>query len=278
MSFVPAFAATGDPAAPPERTAFILHGIFGSARNWKTFSALLAARCPAWRFVAVDLRNHGRSRGAPPPHPLAACAADLAALGARFGGPPAALIGHSFGGKVALAYARAHPAALRQLWLLDSPPGSGPAGGMKPSESEAGRVLAAMKSVALPVARRSEVADLIHARGVARAVASWMATNLEPAPGGGYTWPYDVAALEEMIEDYWRQDFWADLASLPASSEVHDVRAAESDRWTPVDLARIAKLAEAGRIRSHVLPAAGHWLHADNPAGLLDLLAPHFGG
>src|SRR5262245_46279359 len=76
VSFLPACSIVG-PDAPATRTAFILHGIFAAARSWRTFASQLAARVPGWRFVLVDLRNHGGSMNAPPPHTLLACVGDL---------------------------------------------------------------------------------------------------------------------------------------------------------------------------------------------------------
>ncbi len=45
-------------------------------------------------------------------------------------------------------------------------------------------------------------------------------------------------------------------------------------RWASDDERRIAALGH----RVHTLQDAGHWLHADNPRGLLDILSPSFGG
>jgi pimeloyl-ACP methyl ester carboxylesterase len=34
----------------------------------------------------------------------------------------------------------------------------------------------------------------------------------------------------------------------------------------------MAEAASKGGVKLHILPDAGHWLHADNPSGLKDLL------
>ncbi|XP_020599000.1 protein phosphatase methylesterase 1-like, partial [Phalaenopsis equestris] len=96
-------------------TAFILHGLLGSARNWRTFSRNLASELQKssplneWRMVLTDLRNHGRSagiKGFDPPHDMANAARDLANLvKSQEWDWPDVVIGHSLGGKVALEYA-----------------------------------------------------------------------------------------------------------------------------------------------------------------------------
>ena len=75
-----------------------------------------------------------------------------------------------------------------------------------------------------------------------------------------------------MLSDYFEADFWPFLRAVPPSMVVHVVRAARSDRWRAADLAHFADVQAGGRVRLHVLPDAGHWVHVDNPNGLSDLL------
>lgn len=271
MEFSLAHQIVTAPNSSPTKTAFVLHGIFGSGRNWRTFALDWVRAKPDWRAVLVDLRCHGRSVGAPPPHDLAACAADLARLGERLGAPPECVIGHSFGGKVALVYAREHGAALEDLWSLDSPPGAN-ASERVARHSEAGRVLTALREIPTPVDHRTMVIDQLVRRGVARGVAQWMATNLHAVTGGGYAWSFDLDALESLLTDYWRVDGFAFLEDPPAGLRIRIVRAERSDRWSEQEWLRVERLAGEGRLDALVVPAAAHWLHVDNPRGLLDLL------
>src|SRR5580692_7313306 len=101
----------------------VLHGILGSGNNFATIARRLAAACPAWGFALVDLRMHGQSQGAPPPHTIAAAAEDLGRLEEGLRSPVAGVMGHSFGGKVALAYAARAQHELDQVWVLDASPG-----------------------------------------------------------------------------------------------------------------------------------------------------------
>ncbi|KAK9723506.1 hypothetical protein RND81_05G002700 [Saponaria officinalis] len=98
---------------PYQSTAFILHGLLGSARNWRSFARNLSSYLSSnssseWRLVLVDLRNHGRStevQDLHPPHNLENAAADLANLVKSQGWDwPDVVIGHSLGGKVALQF------------------------------------------------------------------------------------------------------------------------------------------------------------------------------
>lgn len=100
---------------PSTSTAFVLHGLLGSGRNWRSFSrsltSTLSASFPSteWRMVLVDLRNHGKSaelQGFDPPHNMINAAKDLANLVKSEGWLwPDVVIGHSMSGKVALQFA-----------------------------------------------------------------------------------------------------------------------------------------------------------------------------
>lgn len=107
--------ASEDHQSPATRTAFILHGLLGSGRNWRTFARNLASTISTsspssdWRMILVDLRNHGRSagiEGLDRPHDMVNAASDLANLVKSEGWAwPDVVIGHSMGGKVALQFA-----------------------------------------------------------------------------------------------------------------------------------------------------------------------------
>src|SRR5436190_12830448 len=136
MAFLLSHQIVGVDTGAPRRRLFLLHGIYGSGRNWKTFATNLASARPEYEIVLVDLRNHGASQNAPPPHTIAACAEDLSELARQLGGPPEVICAHSFGGKVAIVYAEKHGEALKKLILLDSPPGRGRP--EEPTATEAG--------------------------------------------------------------------------------------------------------------------------------------------
>ena len=262
---LPAHALIGAPDAP--RLAVICHGILGSGRNWRSFARRLVSAAPAWRLALVDLRNHGDSVGAAPPHTVAACAADLHEL-AAVTGQPEAIIGHSFGGKVALAYTDTLPPALRQTWVLDAAPGpiTSPA-----DEHEVSRVIAALRAIPQPLQRRAMVAELLMAQGFSAGLSRWMTTNLRRTDRG-LVWRFDLDAVELMIQDYFRLDLWSVLELPVADLTIHLVQAERSDRWSEAALRRIEGL--TGAVELHVLPDAGHWVHADNPEGLLAMMLP----
>ena len=108
--------------ASPTQWLLVLHGILGRRSNLRTLSKKLVEACPSWGAVLVDLRCHGDSQPMNPPHSIESASQDLDALITQVPGPITGVLGHSFGGKVAMHYAAAHQDQVRTLWVLDAPP------------------------------------------------------------------------------------------------------------------------------------------------------------
>jgi lipase len=94
-------------------------------------------------FVAPDLRGRGHSRDLPPPYGMDRHAADLAAVVRAYGGGPAVVVGHSMGCWAAIALARAEPALVRRLVLVDGGPPLIPPPGVpaEPTPEQVDRVI-----------------------------------------------------------------------------------------------------------------------------------------
>ena len=252
------------PGANPDRWLFALHGIYGRGRNWATIARRLVEARPEWGAVLIDLRHHGESLDFTGPHTLGASAGDLAELGTTLGTPPAAVLGHSFGGKVALTYAAAHPAGLRQVWVMDSTPAA-----RAPSGS-AWRIIEAVRGMPEQFESRAEFVAALGEHGYASGIGQWMAMNLE-AGDGGYRWRIDFDVMEALMRDFFRTELWEVLEALEGP-EIHLVRATESSVLDSDAVIRAEAAGRAnGRVWVHELEG-GHWINTDNPEGVLRLL------
>jgi esterase len=247
----------------PERWLAVLHGIFGAGRNWASVARALVRERPEWGALLVDLREHGDSTGFPPPHTLERTAADLDGL-ERAGGIRAVL-GHSFGGKIALLRGRDDP-TVQQVWVIDSTPdGRDPEGG-------AWAMLATLRDVPARFPDRESAAAALVERGVAPPTATWMTTNLA-WDDDAYGWRLDFDTMEAMLRDFFRVDLWREVEDPRPGLTVHFVRATGSSVLSAEAVARIRAAGErTGRLFLHEVQG-GHWLNADNPAALVDLLA-----
>src|SRR5690606_3543260 len=177
-----------------------------------------------------------------------------------------AVLGHSFGGKDALEYARGHGEGLRQVWAVDSTLNAS-----EPSGS-AWQVLQAVRSLPDRFPSREALIEGLGRHGHPPELASWLGMNLERADGE-LRWRLDWDGVEEMLRDYFRTDVWEVVEAPPDDVEVHVVRATESSSLGPADVARI-RAAEAVHGRTHIHElVGGHWIHVDNPDAVVELLA-----
>ena len=116
---MPAFTVHGSKVSYSESgsgpVAVLLHSSAGTRGQWRSLTEMLIGRR---RVLAPDLRGYGESDARPGEPDLADEAAIVGALAARAGGP-IDLVGHSYGGAVALRFALERPERVRTLTLIE---------------------------------------------------------------------------------------------------------------------------------------------------------------
>ena len=274
--FVPHHAFVSAPGAQPERWALFLHGIFGSGGNWRTLARQWVARRPEWGAVLVDLRMHGQSQAAPPPHTLFSAVQDLIALEEKLlaeGKAVRGVIGHSFGGKVALIY----PRDLDRVWILDCDPGAQPLRAARERPSTVA-VLDSLEAMPRDFESRDGVIAALTTRGHDSVLAQWLAMNWVRA-GESYKLRLDLTAVRALLTDYYDSDCWRAVNLLVGAGPViwpkvdpAALRFIVGGRSTAVPASSIERLRSLGA-NVQVIPDAGHWLHVDAPEALLALLS-----
>ncbi|MBI1368056.1 MAG: alpha/beta fold hydrolase [Planctomycetes bacterium] len=251
-----------DHARPIARLG-VLHGAFGSGRNWMGVMRPVVEARHDYAAVLVDLRGHGRSTDLPGEPTFDRTAADLYALG-RFD----AVLGHSFGGKVAMQYAQSKPPGLRQVWVIDSTPA------VREPAGEAWTMLHHLRALPDAFDTRAEAVAGLAERGLSEPIAQWMAMNLHN-DGGRFTWRIDLDAIEHLLMGFYQADLWPLIDAPPEGVEVHLVKATRSSLLTDAACERIAAAKSVhGRVHLHHVEG-GHWLNVDNPQALADLLIEH---
>ncbi len=224
----------------------IVHGLFGSARNWNGISKALAENR---RVVSVDLRNHGESFR-DPDQSYDAMAGDLADVIETLGGK-VDLLGHSMGGKAAMLLALRKPGLLRNLIVADIAP-------VTYSHSQAWLVEALQSLDLSAVSRRSE------ADKVLRDVITHTGTRL---------FLLQSLVFEEGVA-HWQLNLEVLLAQMPKIMSFPQVSAvyqapclfltgSASDYVQLEHHEEIRRLFPAAQFEA--LEGAGHWLHAEKP-------------
>jgi pimeloyl-ACP methyl ester carboxylesterase len=226
----------------------ILHGLFGSGRNWQSIARRLA---DSYRVFTVDLRNHGQSPWAPSMS-LDELADDVSTFFAMRGFSRAIVVGHSLGGKAAMVFALEHAALVEALVVVDIAP-------VRYGHTFLSQIRAMQAIDLKAVQRRSDVerrlADAIDDPAMCRFLAQNLADG-HPAA----SWKVNLAAIESSMDDILGFPDVADHAYDGRTLFISGERSAYLGASELQAVDRYFPQAEFV-----VIPDAGHRVHADQP-------------
>ena len=253
------------------RSLVLIHGILGSGANLRTLGRRFVEAAPGWSAVLVDLPAHGRSADTHAGSLEGSARIVLDALSRELV-PRGAVLGHSFGGKVALEMLRqaGRMSAVAHTVVVDSTPGRREAP-YRGAATTVG-VIDMLDRLQPTFASRAAFIDAVVAEGQPRSLAEWLAMSLEREPTQ-VRFGLDLGEIRRLLESYFATDLWPVVEEPPGDAEVHLVVGDRSTSFDAADRERAAGLSAAPRARVtvDVLPA-GHWVHVDDPEGLLRVL------
>ena len=258
--------------AQPSRWMLLLHGLLGRGSNLLGLARRLAADDPDTGVVLPDLRMHGDSQHCAPPHTLARAAGDVRELVAALPVTVPALAGHSFGGKVALRLLDDPWPALESVFVLDASPSSRRD---RPANDTTLRVIAALGAAPPRFESRQRFMEALERAGIDLGLRQWLAKNLV-RDGAQYRFAIDLDAIAELLADYDRNDLWPIASAPPPSIRLAFAIGGRSASLSAAEQSRLRALARRGVIALHELPKAGHWVHVDDPDGVLRVLQTAF--
>lgn len=236
--------------ASDQPTLLVVHGLFGSGRNWRALARNLAKDR---RVVTVDMRNHGDSFW-DASNTYRDLAQDLARVIDDLGAP-CDVLGHSMGGKSAMVLALRHGEQVNRLIVADIAP--------VPYEHSHISNVAVMKSIPIDrLTRRSEAEEFMAAQIADPGVRAFLLSSLILSPEGN-RWMLNLDALQANMTD---------IVGFPDAEGRFGgptlfLRGGKSPYVRDADRPLIESLFPDARIQT--LPEAGHWLHVDDPRGFL---------
>lgn len=226
----------------------IVHGLFGSARNW---GAIAKRMSDDRQVIAVDMRNHGTSPFLPG-HDYPALAADLARVIERHGASMD-VMGHSMGGKAAMWLALSRPELLGRLVIADIAP-------VAYGHSQS-HLIAAMRGLDLGALTDRRAADAALAAQITEpGVRAFLLQSLDLKTDPP-RWRLNLDALEAGMAGIIG---WPETDGLaPFAGKTLFLAGAASDYVRPEHRPLIRGLFPQAMIAR--IPGAGHWLHAEKP-------------
>ncbi|OBG41105.1 alpha/beta fold hydrolase [Mycobacterium sp. E3198] len=248
----------------------LIHGVGDNSKSWETVHAKLAQR---FTVIAPDLLGHGESDKPHADYSLPAFANGMRDLLAVLGIDRVTVVGHSFGGGVAMQFAYQYPQLVERIVLVS-------AGGVAKDVSLALR-LAAMPLGAEALGARRAPGVMPAIRRVGRAVQSVL---------GSTKFGRDAAEVVDLLEGFLDPDGLAAFARTLRS--VVDARGqyvtmldrsylvksvpvqiiwGEDDLIIPVDHAHTAHAAMPGS-RMEIFSDSGHMPFHDHPDRFVEVV------
>ncbi|MGL4474452.1 MAG: alpha/beta fold hydrolase [Shewanella sp.] len=225
----------------------LIHGLFGSLDNLANLGKSLTQD---YRVFRVDVANHGDSPSlAPMNYP--ALAAQLISFMDSHNIQSAGLIGHSMGGKIAMATALTAPERVSSLVVADIAPVAYP-----PRHNE---IIAALSSLDVShITSRQQAIAHLQAAGIDEGVIQFLLKNLRRADVG-FCWKMDLANIK---------NHYAEIITWPYHEQQYTgpsllIRGGDSDYVVPEY--RDAIISQFPTMQAKTIMATGHWLHAQKP-------------
>jgi len=234
----------------------ILHGLFGSGRNWASYAKALS---DTWYVLAVDLPNHGRSPWVDQPLSYPTMAEAVADFLDDQHLAAATFIGHSMGGKVAMTLALTQPQRISALVVVDIAPVP-----YSNRDREHDHYIAAMRAIdPSHTTRRAEVEARLVDAVADPAIRAFLMQNLvADEASGGLRWQLNLAGLAGSMENL--VDFPLAANAVPYTGPTRFIVGGNSSYVREKVEPEIARLFPAAGIDR--LANAGHWPHAEVPA------------
>ena len=233
----------------------ILHGLLGANGNWHTLSRTAFRKMAT--VYAVDQRNHGRS-----PHTdridYPSMAADVQAFVEQHDLGRAHLLGHSMGGKTAMQTALTYPEVVDRLIVVDMAPRA-----YAPRHTDLLDALARIDPSDYD--SRDAIDDALAEDVPAWAIRQFLLKNLD-YDGEQYTWKMNLDAIRRHYDDINA----AITSDEPFEGPALFVRGADSDYVSDEDVPAIRNLFPRAELVT--IDGAGHWVHADQPDALAEVV------
>lgn len=245
-------------------TLVILHGLFGTLDNWQTLARRWAEH---YRVILVDLRNHGRSPHTAE-HTYELMSQDVLELFEQLQLPATAttLLGHSMGGKVAMRFALDYPERLAQLVVVDIAPRFSD---MRHQDE----ILAGLHAVDFSQLQSRQQADEALSQHItAPDVRQFLLKNLYRRDDNSFAWRPNLTALTENMTALGEEI----KAPTPFLKPTLFINGGKSDYINAEDkLYGIPALFPNSHVAT--IPNAGHWVHAEEPEQVFELVEKFVG-
>ena len=238
---------------------FVIHGLFGSLSN---LAGLATHLQPYHNIISVDLRNHGNSPHCPTMS-YEEMANDLFNLANYLNIDNFSIIGHSMGGKVAMACALQQPKRINKVVVIDIAPVN--------YERKHQDIINGLTAIHNQNIVNRKSADVILQKQIKTiAIRQFLLKSLQKKKGF-YQLKFN---LEAIINNY---DLLQSglIAEEPYNKETLFIKGANSNYISPEYKNETLHLFPQAKIK--IVNNTGHWLHTEKPKIVNRIITQFFG-
>jgi len=253
-----------------DRTIIILHGLYGASDNWMTIASSLSEK---FRVILPDQRNHGRSPHHEN-HTYEALSGDVYELIQLMGLQKVILIGHSMGGKTAMRLALEYPELIDHLVVIDiAPKDYGAFANYAEITNKHDLIIDTMLSVnPSQWANRTEIDSELKKSLPNKGLRQFLMKNIRRSSTGQYQWQLNLEALRRNLPEI--MDGFSNLIPGQTLSRPQIPTLFIKGELSPyiMDEDSLVISRFFPKAQTITIPAAGHWLHAEQPELLIKTL------
>lgn len=164
-----------------------------------------------------------------------------------------------------------HPPAT--TWILDSMPG---VYSLDASKNSVMGVLNVVQKIPKEFKSRDWLLNfLTKEHKLTKPLAQWLATNVVVGRDKCYL-GLNVGTILELMTDFCQLDAWPILENYDEDGKIIYLRAGNNLNWSQETLDRLRRIERLNdNIKLLEMPNVGHWLHSENPEGLLAIMQEH---
>ena len=227
----------------------ILHGLFGMSDNWKTLGMKFAED---YEVHLIDQRNHGRSFHADD-FSYELMMQDLLNYIDHYQLGQVNILGHSMGGKTAMLFAVNYPEKVKKIIIADISPKFYPVHHQL--------IVGALEAIDFEkVSSRKEIDEVLQEFIEEQSIRQFIMKNIYRIGKDKFAFRFNLKSISKNLEEVGK--------ALPEKARFDgDILFLKGDRSGYI-LKKDKTLIKEHFPNSivEIVPGAGHWLHAENPA------------
>ncbi|EMK08102.1 MULTISPECIES: alpha/beta fold hydrolase [Leptospira] len=223
----------------------ILHGLFGSSKNWLSVGDFLSQYTDVY---LLDLRNHGDSPHSSE-HSISSMVEDMEVWIIKQKLEKPVVLGHSMGGLVSMGFALKNPNILSFLFIEDITPKNYPFH----YESE----LLCLRTDVSGFRSRQEIDSALTKILPNAFIRNFLEMNLERLENGGYRWKLNVEGIANSPRLF--QDFFDNYTNHPYMGKTYFITGGASEYFHKEDIEIALNFFPNSKF--YLIPGGDHYIH-----------------